>query len=153
LILRKSRGSLTKAPGEPVRLDPGRWIVITRLRAKRYADLISAIRLGSGGQGVFRTRGGGAVRRKPNSAAARRGNPPEFTNLCASGLYSSEAKVWEGLHIMCDPHVRSDRRNRARDGVRNDEGGHAQWSTPAWMRSRCAGLGSECKGVHERVWC
>ena len=78
---------------------------------------------------------------------------PEFTNLGAPGLYLSEAKVWEGLHIMCDPHVRSDRRNRARDGVRNDEGGHAQWSTPAWMRSRCAGLGSECKGVHERVWC
>ena len=120
--------------------------MITRLRAKRYTDLISAIRLGSSGQGVFRTRGGGANRRRPISAAARRGNPPEFTNLGAPGLYSCEAKVWEGLHIMRDPHVHSDRRNRARDGVRNDEGGHAQWSTPAWMRSRCAGAWIRVQG-------
>ena len=40
-------------------MDQGRWIAITRPRTRRYPDLISVVRLGSGGPGRL-----GAVRRR-----------------------------------------------------------------------------------------
>ena len=40
-------------------MDPSRWIAITRPRTRRYPDLISVVRLGSGGPGRL-----GAVRRR-----------------------------------------------------------------------------------------
>ena len=111
---------------------------------KRYADLISTIRLGSGGQGVFRTQGGGANRRRPISAAACRGNPLEFTNLGAPGLYSSEAKVWEGLHIMRDPPEATPRHKevRSEEGTGCGDAGHGESRRRGLQRRSRARLAS-----------
>ena len=76
---------------------------------------------------MFRTQGGGANRRRPISAAARRGNPPEFTNLGAPGHYSSEAKVWEGLHIMRDPPEATPRHKEVRSEEGKGGGGAGPW--------------------------
>ena len=76
---------------------------------------------------MFRTQGGGANRRRPISAAARRGNPPEFTNLGAPGHYSSEAKVWEGLHIMRDPPEATPGHKEVRSEEGKGGGGAGPW--------------------------
>ena len=60
---------------------------------------------------------GGAGRRRPISAAAHRGNPPESGNLDPPGVKTSGALAWEGQRLMRDPLEPSARCGGGRSGV------------------------------------
>ena len=67
-------------------MDLGRWIAIVRLGAKRYADLILRIGLGSGGLGWLSARAAAAL---SPVTKLRGGAVPNFTgvhrNRCSRG--------------------------------------------------------------------
>ena len=112
-------------------MDPGRWIAITRLRAKRYADLISTIHLGSGGQGVSRTRGGGANRRRRLPAAALLWELAGLRRFSVPGLKSIGLWVYDGLRDTRSPPGAFAGLGEVSGGTCCDGGGSVRRTSPA----------------------
>jgi len=80
-------------------------------------------------------RDGGAGRRRPNSAAAHRGNPPESGNLGPPGVKTSGALAWEGQRLMRDSPGPRARHGEALSGGCCAGGGPTRQGSPVLEES------------------